>query len=766
MTETAQDLKEEFDEDILNLKSMRQHRRFSDYMAKTGYDITRDGEPLVSSPGWNSEIRAFLDSSTLKTLFFSEDWVFIVTDLIANKISSQIMQVMIETTVEGNQVTDFDINHPLNDLLARPNPWQDYHAFMYNVAVELYLMGNAIIWYNAREGRLLIIPAELVTLDFGDDGILRSYLMATNSTDLAGFMERQQMVSFPVEEVIHIKRPNPASLMWGLSPFVPGSRSILFNRYSGEYLNSFYIKQATPGMAIEMDRHVNEDIALRQLRSFEMAYTGRRNQRRTLILPKGVSAKPLSHTLADQKLVEQIDKNRETILGLLKVPKHELSLQTAGSLGSEEHKIALRNFWESTLIPGMRQIAGAFTNFFQKDLGPDHFFEFDISDVESLQEDKAQKADLAKKLLEAGWTVNEVRELFEKKPLDDPRADNTQILIESSTDIAASGNATPAPAEEPPPEEDAEAQQLALMDKFVGDLYAKIGTTPDLALKSLDEQAEGTTTNFVAFMLDTFVEMADAAVTAFKEEARKGQKQLPIRTKQDDDDPANIRSTRRLRAAIERSFDNLEETYIDDYVSTLGNSVEFGYDTQARFIFNPVNQDALTALRARDENRRRVILEARGLESFAQISKSHTERIMREITAGVEKNETINDISRRISFTFADPDKMVNRSRVIARTETLTAVSQGQWAAAQNAEEVFGKGKVRKQWVHAGDERVRDFHLTNQGLGPLPLNKAWPAGLKFPRDPAGPPEQVIQCRCTMIILPPGEEAQNIPVQGG
>jgi len=200
-----------------------------------------------------------------------------------------------------------------------------------------------------------------------------------------------------------------------MSPFIPGRRSVLFNRYSSEYLNNFYLKGATPGMALEMDKEANEKVALRLLRSFEGAYTGRRNQRRTMVLPKGVSAKEMSHTLADQQLAIYIDKNRETILAMLKVPKHEVGLQASGSLGSEEHKTALKNFWEATLVPMMRIVAGGLTQFFAQDLGPDNFLEFDLEDISALKDDEIAKANLAEKMLNT-HTLNEVR----KKLYDDP----------------------------------------------------------------------------------------------------------------------------------------------------------------------------------------------------------------------------------------------------------------------------------------------------------------------------------------------------------
>ncbi len=726
-----------------------------------GFDITRDGEGNANGL-WDSEINAFIDTATLKALFFSEDWVFITLDLLANKISSQTMPVMHTTIEDDQEVTVEDLDHPLTLLLENPNQWQDYHSWMYNVVIELFLMGNAIIWHNKRLNNLVILPAEMVTLDFNEDGSVKQYMMGSATVDDQGvlLLNTDTNLSFPVDEIIHIRRPNPASLLWGLSPFIPGRKSILFNRYTADYLNAFYLKQATPALAISIDRAVNEDVALRQLRAMENAYTGRRNMRRTMVLPKGVTVQPLSHSLADQKLMDHINSNRETILGLLKIPKHEVALQTSGSLGSEEHKIALRNFWESTLKPAMRQIAGSFTLFFKDELGPDRFFQFDIDDVEALQEDKEQKADTAIKLLAAGWTINEVRELFEKEPSDHEFADIPKPLVPSNT--APSLGQFSAPLEQP---------RQDILGRILGDdelqlILNKAGTTLDLEHKSLDEELNRESNEFIRMILEKFVDLAEIAIREFQNVATelKGSDEWTSPTgiihKAKDLQFKVVRvNSRELAKKIQRAFDNLEESYVDDSVRILESSVEFGYNTQLRFVFNEPGIDEITALRTRDARRRRLLLEARGLQSFKQITKTHTERIMKQIQEGVSKSETIDDITRRIASTFAEPDKIIGKARTIARTETLSAVSQGQWAAVKNAQEVIPN--LKKIWITAGDERVRPSHTNNNGVE-LSVDEKFANGLRFPRDPQGSAGEVINCRCTLVMVPPDEEIGDIP----
>jgi uncharacterized protein with gpF-like domain len=96
------------------------------------------------------------------------------------------------------------------------------------------------------------------------------------------------------------------------------------------------------------------------------------------------------------------------------------------------------------------------------------------------------------------------------------------------------------------------------------------------------------------------------------------------------------------------------------------------------------------------------------------------------------------------------------RAETIARTETMTALSQAQEEAfRQNIE----SGKVDPEavtcrWVATSDNRTRDTHRAMDGQ-----EVAWgelfvsPSGatLRYPGDPSAPPEERINCRCTRLL---------------
>lgn len=112
-------------------------------------------------------------------------------------------------------------------------------------------------------------------------------------------------------------------------------------------------------------------------------------------------------------------------------------------------------------------------------------------------------------------------------------------------------------------------------------------------------------------------------------------------------------------------------------------------------------------------------------------------------------------------------DKMVNRYRdrwlkyraeTIARTEAMRGVNSGGMLAWQQA---IDDGKVTaaqvvRFWVFTHDDRTRPNHRRIPGMNEKGV--AWgepyktPDGpLMYPGDPAGTPENTINCRCTQII---------------
>lgn len=80
----------------------------------------------------------------------------------------------------------------------------------------------------------------------------------------------------------------------------------------------------------------------------------------------------------------------------------------------------------------------------------------------------------------------------------------------------------------------------------------------------------------------------------------------------------------------------------------------------------------------------------------------------------------------------------------IARTEVIGAANKGSFDGASSV-----GLDVQKAWLTIGSG-ARDSHRYYEGLGFVPMNYDYNIGLKHPGDPAGSPEEIINCRCTII----------------
>ncbi len=715
------------------------------------YNIIRDATSDISSGLWAAETHAYLDAMTLKSLFFNEDWVFILVDTIASDISMVPLRVMKSEIKDGQAVEVPAEGHPLNDLLDQPNEWQSYHNWMYSVVVDFNIGGNAIIWWAPVSKQLVQIPMESVRLEFDQvSHQLSSYAIVQMSPDDIPVIN--SAMKLPVSNVIHIRRPNPSSMMWGLSPFIPGRKSVLFNRYSLEYMNNYYIKGALPGLALEMSQDANEKTALRLLRSFEMAHTGRRNQRRNMIMPKGVTVKEITHSLADQELKDYLVLNRETIINILKIPKQRLSITEPGrgsGLNSEEFKTAMRVYWGTTLKSQMSMIASSLTAKLAPQLGEGYYIDFDCSAVDAFKEDENAKADLAIKMLST-HTLNEIRAKLYNEPAlpnGDTTPGTTNAPTISANPVAAVNQA-------------AEAQKNLGDSKALRSFGAFIKGSGESWWKNreslLQESYDKDSRKIHKLAIETFANQAVEVVAAIKATVKE---------------KARIPSKTTLKRRIEDALDKMKSEWENGYEDSLIGSVETGYDVGVKLPFGLPNQDELNAIRARNADNRRQILSERGLDTFANMNQTTTDKIMNEVEAGIKNGETVQDIAKRVASKMTNPDDVAGRAMTIARTETLTANSIGQAAVMEDAASVIPN--MKKMWVNAGDDRVRG---NPQGLYPKSQADHWELGgmvidydekfkngLSFPRDPAGDASETINCRCSFIMFPE-DEASNIGVE--
>ena len=709
---------------------------------------------------WDAEYQATMDMLALKGLFFNEPWPYIALDLVADSLSQVPMVVKrLSTDASGDVNEETVTDHPALMILQNPNPFQGYKDFIYNLEIEIDLMGNGIIYYAKRSNQLWIIPAETVTLDL-NEGRLAGYRV---HQDLGqGQIDATSAEVFKPDDIWHYRRPNPRSLLWGLSPFVPNRKPVLLNRYSLDWVMSFYLKGATPNVIIQSEKpNVDEKRALRMLKTFEQAHTGRANMRRPLLVPNGYKAEMMNQSIADQNFVELVKLNREDILQILRIPKHAVGLAESGSLGSKEHEMALRFFFTDSIQPRQAKIEEFLTDCFRSQLllEENEVLEFDNSEVAILQEDRQAQAELAQSLMPI-WSLNEIRsEIFNKDPLPEGEAVANAVPVPTPVSTAVEDDEQEVEEVEEVSdttleEDDDETQDKDYRDSINKKLINKFGDAIVKGLEdqvSLLEQESKQIEPYVHGLLDKWIEEALPVVLR---ELKKGQpKEKAVGN---DETPKKIPSKKRLRRLLAKVFGKDEDEYLTTTLAEMEAIPSQAFDTTVVTVLNQENVAELEALKRQAGEKTRKLMQARGLETFHNISETTTNKIFTIIENGIKDGKGLRDIGIDIA---ASTQLTQGRATTIARTEALTANSLGQKAAMDAAEEVVDD--LVKIWVNADDLRVRG---RPGGLYPDSKDDHWKLGgevrdvkdvysngLDYPRDPKGKAFQTINCRCTQVI---------------
>jgi hypothetical protein len=148
------------------------------------------------------------------------------------------------------------------------------------------------------------------------------------------------------------------------------------------------------------------------------------------------------------------------------------------------------------------------------------------------------------------------------------------------------------------------------------------------------------------------------------------------------------------------------------------------------------------------------------------------DQVYQQITAEVLKAHSegwsIDELSGRVDTLLSDAQVATwqNRSLVIARTEAIGAYNAGTHAGFLSYAVQLG-GEWEHGWLCTHDEKTRPTHLAadiaTPGTGQrVPLGEPFQVGLALLDHPGADrpsplPEEVIQCRCSQVLLRPGEQ---------
>ncbi len=205
-----------------------------------------------------------------------------------------------------------------------------------------------------------------------------------------------------------------------------------------------------------------------------------------------------------------------------------------------------------------------------------------------------------------------------------------------------------------------------------------------------------------------------------------------------------------VRAAGSKIIKETKGAWTELFTDEINKSLKTGFDLLGNEVGITVKFDLV--------DKRAVKYAASKAKASVKEIGSHTSKtVARVVKQSVNEGWSTQKTAKAIREKYNEFKGA--RTQTIARTEVGDALNAGKHLHAQEIQEQHDI-PVKKQWLPTqGDDRVREHHRMrsieseNNGTRTLPLDDAFiikGMAMQRPGDPAGGPDNVINCRCVLI----------------
>jgi len=327
-----------------------------------------------------------------------QGWVYAAVSLIAGRVSG--VRLRLYASAAGGRIELEE--HPLLELLARPNPIMTGRQFRFMVMSHLDLTGMAFVLVArdrlGRPGQLWpLCPADLLEIATGDD----------TSQAIAGFVfsgpggKRQ---THRPEDILYFRHPSPTSLVYGASPIEAIAHAYDIDTAVRIYQRNFFRNSARPEVVLQTDQRLTEEEARRILTRWNQKHQGLEHAFEPAILDAGLSARPLTYSAKDMDFMALAAWTQDNILAAYGVPAGKLGLvKDVNRANAQGIDIT---FNSECIQPRLAQIEDVLNAFLCPQFGPG----LSLAHDNPVPSDRAQNHLEAMQMLDRGaLTINEFR---------------------------------------------------------------------------------------------------------------------------------------------------------------------------------------------------------------------------------------------------------------------------------------------------------------------------------------------------------------------
>jgi len=563
--------------------------------------------------------------------------------------------------VQNGEREEID-DHPAISLWKSANPFITRQDFLETSQQHMELVGE-MWWVLVRNGLGIPVELQVVRPD-------RMSPVPHPTEFISGYKYRlgSETINLDRDDVIYTRNPNPLDAYRGIGVVQSMMVDLGAERAAAEWMYNFFKNSAEPGGVIEFPTTLQDADFERLVDRWRYQHQGVANAHRVAILERG-TWKDRKLTQRDMQFRELREFERDQILGAFGMPLPIMGITESVNRANAEAAEVMYARW--LVRPRLMRIKSALNEKLLK-LYPDgDSLEFDYIDpVPENRESMIAEASVGyeKKIL----TLNEARRRFGE---DDWEGEEGDALASSPAD-PMDGLQFDFDGEEAGYKPRRRPRKVAANDEY-----------PDEANTEANRMERGWRRRF-ADELDAIIAHLEATSKSF---------------------------STKLNVNEVAEYDwNWWAKYGAEVVEELAESFALVIATEAPAMSAPQVQ-RLASLYA--EQRGAALLRADGPLNLANMTRR---RVRQLVARTVETGESLNTLTDRLSTDLSfSPD----RARMIARTETATALGQGQREAAKS------QGRTEKRWVTQADDRVNEpICATNSTQDWIPITAGFQSG--------------------------------------
>lgn len=250
------------------------------------------------------------------------------------------------------------VEHPLLNLIDRPNPNYSFSKLLGMTSVYMELVGSAF-WYLARDTigqicEIWLLPSHNVTIQSDDGGHVLGYINQQG--------EKEEYIS--PEDVIHIRAFNPYDpyTSFGIPPVRAVWQRIQLLRQEQSSWQAVLSNMAIPSLAISPlaeDGMFTPDQSERIAKQFSERFRFG-NEGGVYVVQDAVKIDPIQVPPKDLAALTMYDQIKQCVCNVYQVPRPMLDMEDANDSSAE---VARRSFQENCISPRVDNILESMSHY-------------------------------------------------------------------------------------------------------------------------------------------------------------------------------------------------------------------------------------------------------------------------------------------------------------------------------------------------------------------------------------------------------------------